>query len=103
MASAWGSSWGNSWGNSWGSVSSVEGDNYYDRLGSLGYKGSLMDRQMAYLGDLGYQGANSKRSIERLKGLGYTGSITNMMKQKSVAEGFDSVGQMMVKTGLIEQ
>ena len=77
-------------------------DNYFDRLGELGFTGSLSVRQFDYLTNQGVSGATSKRKFEHLRNLGYTGrTVSEMLKQKTEAEGFITVGEMMYKTGLI--
>jgi hypothetical protein len=103
MPSSWGDSWGSSWGDSWGTVSGgLAADNYFDKLGELGYYGAFSTRQMNYLYDEGLTaGSNVKRMNDRLVQLGYTGSTMDMMKQKADAEGYLSVTDMMKKTGMI--
>jgi len=77
-------------------------DTYYNKLGELGYKGSLADRQFQYLRDLGYTGPQSTRQRDRLRDLGYPGPTASMLlKQKTDAEGFRCISEMMTKTGLI--
>lgn len=101
--STWGTSWGTVWGNSWGTTGTVfTTDNYFDKLGELGYSGTLADRQYQYLDSFGLTGATSRRKKDRLLALGYSGgSISKMLKEKTDAEGYKTVSEMMVKTGLI--
>lgn len=100
MPSAWGQSWGNAWGSSWGSVTTSE--RYFDKLGDLGYTGSLDDRQKAYLRDQGYSGAMSGAVVQHLTSLGYTvQGVNSKLKAKATAEGFSSVNEMMRKQGMI--
>ncbi len=103
MPSAWGDSWGSSWSDSWGTTGTVFlTDNYFDKLGELGYTGTLADRQLKYLGDQGFSGGTAKRKRAHLLSLGYSGGATSkMLKEKTDAEGYVTVSEMMVKTGMI--
>ena len=76
--------------------------NYYDKLGELGYSGSLADRQFKYFTDNNLERSTSERKFQHLRTLTYTGlTISEMLKQKTDSEFFDTVGQMMYRTGYI--
>lgn len=76
---------------------------YYNKLGELGFKGNLNDRQSQYMESLSYVGAETDTSFERLRDLGYTGSREDMLKQKATAEGYKDVSKMWKEWGLIEK
>ena len=74
---------------------------YYDRLGDLGFVGTINDRQYAYLKSLGFTGAHNDCMKQHLEALGYVGSMNAKLQQKAQAEGNTSVNDMLHKQGLI--
>jgi hypothetical protein len=74
---------------------------YFDRLGQLGFVGTLDDRQKAYLQSLGFSGSMDDCVKQHLSNLGYTGSKNSCLLQKALIEQSNSISEMMRNQGLI--
>ena len=74
---------------------------YFDKLGSLGYTGTLQDRHCKYLAGLGYTGQMNDVMKRRLVDLGYSSTVQDGLKEKATAEGFSSVSEMWNIQGMI--
>lgn len=75
---------------------------YYDKLGALGYTGTLPDRQAQYICMPGVPDAMNDCMRKHLNSLGYVGGcVQEMIAAKSRAEGFSSPSEMWIIQGLI--
>jgi len=79
----------------------LTGPTYYDKLGELGFTGTINDRQAQYICAAGGIDAMNDCMRKHLNSLGYSGDVQEMIAQKSRSEGFTSPSEMWIIQGLI--
>ena len=90
----------NYYNNSAGGVI-LTGPTYFDKLGELGYVGTINDRQAQYICIPGDPDAMNDCMRKHLNSLGYSGNLQEMIAEKSRVEGFNSPTEMWKIQGLI--